>query len=57
MEENLNGDTDWQFVSVREGGARRAGITYLSRMVLVELCQKVELFEVNTGVFVQGPIS
>lgn len=30
---------------------------YLSRMILVELRQKVELFEVNTGVFVQGPIS
>ena len=26
-------------------------------MILIELCQKVELFEVNTGVFVQGPIS
>lgn len=30
---------------------------HLSRMILVELCQKVELFEVNTRVFVQGPIS
>lgn len=31
--------------------------SYLSRVILVELRQEVELFEVNAGVFVQSPIS
>lgn len=38
-----------------EGGARKAG--HLSGVILVELCQEVELFEVNAGMFVESPIS
>lgn len=33
------------------------GRGHLSRVILVELCQEVKLFEVNAGVFVQSPIS
>lgn len=38
----------------REGQERQG---HLSRVILIELRQKVELFEVNAGVFVQSPIS
>lgn len=32
------------------------GRGHLSRVILVDLCNEVELFEVNAGVFVQSPI-
>lgn len=40
----------------REGRGKK-GRGHLSRVILVELRQEVELVEVNTGVFIQSPIS
>lgn len=37
-----------------QGGRRGGG--HLSRVVLVELRQEVELLEVNAGVLVQSPV-
>ena len=39
------------------GGWEGKGRGHLSRVILVELRQEVELFEVNARVFVQSPIS